>query len=400
MKGIFSMFDTKNTGALKGVKVIELAGLGPAPFACMLLADMGAEVIRIDRPGISTSDQLFEPQKDNLSRNRRLIAVDLKKPQGIEVVKKLLKNADILIEGFRPGVLEKLGLSPQTCLEINKNLIIGRISGYGQTGELSQQSGHDINYMAMSGAMHGIGRKNSGPVPTLDLISVLGAGAMNLVSSVLAAYIAVKNGVANGQVLDVAITDSSIQLTALLWTLMNMKNWNDAPNSRQSNWLDGAAPFYDSYECADGRWLAVGSIEPQFYADLMRLTNLAEDKDFAPEHQWNRDLWEVQKNKLTNLFKTKNREEWLKIFANSNACVSPVLTLQEAKNHPHNISRNCYQQDQNGNVFTNPATKFSATPSSIRVSGSNDKHRDSLAVLKDNGFSEQEIKKLQQNNII
>lgn len=394
------MFDAKNTGALQGVKIIELAGLGPVPFACMILGDMGAEVIRIDRPNTSTAEQLFELQKDNLTRNRKMMVVDLKKPQGIEVVKKLIKNADILIEGFRPGVLEKLGLSPETCLQINKNIIIGRMSGYGQTGAMAMQSGHDINYLSLSGALHGIGRKNSGPVPPVNLIADFGAGAMHLISSVLAAYIAVKNGVANGQVIDVAMSDCSIQLTAALWTLKNMNNWNDAPNSRQSNWLDGAAPFYDTYECADGRWLAVGSIEPQFYADLMRLTNLSGDSDFAPEHQWDRNFWGVQKNKLTNLFKTKKREEWLKIFENSNACVTPVLTLQEAKENQHNVFRNCYQQDSEGNVFTNPAPRFSATPSSIRVSGSNDKRRDSLAVLKDNGFSEQEIKELQQNNII
>ena len=399
MKGKF-MFDAKNSGALQGVKIIELAGLGPVPFACMILGDMGAEVIRIDRPSVSTAEQLFQFPKDNLTRNRKMMVVDLKKPQGIEVVKKLIKNADILIEGFRPGVMEKLGLSPESCLQINKNLIIGRMSGYGQSGEMAMQSGHDINYLSLSGALHGIGRKNSGPVPPVNLIADFGAGAMHLVSSVLAAYIAVKNGVANGQVIDVAMSDCSIQLTAALWTLKNMNDWNDAPKSRQSNWLDGGAPFYDTYECADNRWLAVGCIEPQFYADFTRLTNLSADADFAVENQWKRNLWDVQKSKMIALFKSKKRDEWLKIFAHSNACVTAVLTLQEAKENQHNNFRNCYRQDSEGNVFTNPAPRFSATPSSIRSKGSNDKRRDSLEVLKNNGFSDQEISELQKNNII
>lgn len=384
------------TGVLSGVRVIELAGLGPVPFCAMHLADMGAEVIRIERPGKSTAHDLFDAEKDTLSRNRRVMVIDLKRPQGVKLLRRLLTRADILLEGFRPKVLEKMGLAPEICWQENPKLVIGRMTGWGQSGPLAQLAAHDINYLSLSGALHSIGRAEGGPVPPINLIADFGAGAMHLATGVLAAYIAVKNGVNQGlgQVVDVAMTDTSIQLMAACWTLKNMGQWHDA---RQHNWLDGGAPFYDTYRCADDRWLAVGAIEAPFYALFLQQCGLAGDPDFA--EQWNSALWARQKERLTALFAERPRAEWLQRFADSDSCVSPVLTMDESLANVHNQARACFVHF--GDITQPaPAPRFSATPSSVRVLGSRDCRRDSRSILQDYCFSAAEIAALEAEHII
>jgi alpha-methylacyl-CoA racemase len=344
-------------GPLKGIKVVEFAALGPAPMGAMLLADLGAEVLRIERKtsvnGRPTAD-LFDPKIDILNRSRRVVALDMKKPEAIETALRLIEQADVLIEGFRPGVMERLGVGPDVCLARNPKLVYGRMTGWGQNGTLAHAAGHDINYLSLSGALHAIGEKGGKPVAPLNLVADCGGGAMLLAMGVLAGVISAKN-TGQGQVVDAAMTDGAAVLMSMMYTLKAMGQWTQ---ERGSNLLDGGAHFYDTYQCSDGKWLSVGAIEPQFYALLLEKTGI---DDPAFKAQWDRSQWPALKEKLAAVLATRTRTEWCAIFEGTDACVAPVLDMDEAPAHPHNQSRGTFI-DVAGVTQPVPAPRFSGTP--------------------------------------
>ena len=369
-------------GPLQGIKVVEFAGLGPVPFSGMVLSDLGAEVVQINREANAPESNLFAPKKNIPDRGRHIVRLDLKTPAGTAAALRLIERADMLIEGFRPGVMERLGLGPELCLARNPRLIYGRMTGWGQTGPLAQTAGHDINYLALSGALHAIGRADGGPTPPLNLIADYGGGAMLLLVGLLAALLeAGKSG--QGQVVDAAMSDGSALLMAAIYSLKAMGYWSDR---RESNFLDGGAHFYDTYQCADGKWLAVGPIEPHFYQILLEGCGVT---DPDPRQQWHPKSWPTMKERLRAALRTKNRDEWCALFEGSDACVTPVLGLEEAPTHPHNQARQTFVEHA-GLVQPAPAPRFSRTPAEIRsapgspVSSSND-------WLTEWGFSETEI---------
>lgn len=290
-------------GPLHGIKIIEFAALGPAPMGAMILADLGAEVVRIERkraPGAKPASELFDPAIDILNRNRRVVTLDLKKPEGLAAARQLIAAADGLIEGFRPGVMERLGLGPDECIKANPRLVYGRMTGWGQTGPLAPTAGHDINYLSLSGALHAIGEPGGKPVVPLNLVADCGGGAMLLVVGVLAALLEAR-GSGRGQVVDAAMTDGSALLMTMMYTLKAMGQWSQ---QRGSNLLDGGAPFYDTYRCADGKYVSIGPIEPQFYAEFLQTAGIT-DPDFA--HQWDRARWPELKARLAAHLATRPR---------------------------------------------------------------------------------------------
>lgn len=338
-------------GPLSGVKVVELQGIGPGPYCGMMLADMGAEIIRVDRAGSAGQPA---NKTDILARGRKSIAVDLKQADGVETVLKLVEWADVLIEGFRPGVMERLGLGPDICLERNPKLIFGRMTGWGQTGSMASAAGHDINYISLSGALHAIGPEGQKPVPPLNLVGDFGGGGMLLAFGIAAAlYETSKSG--QGQVIDAAMTDGSALLMNAIFGIMNTGRW--APE-RGTNLLDGGAHFYGTYETADGKWISIGSIEPQFYALLLEKTGLAGD-DSLPK-QMSRDDWPQLKVKLTEVFKGKTRDEWDAIMLGTDICYAPILTFEEAIENEHNAGRSTFVE-QEGVKQAAPAPRFSRT---------------------------------------
>lgn len=336
-------------GPLHGIRIIEMAGLGPGPFCAMMLADHGAEVIRIERQGSNLD--AFDP----LLRSRTVIRLDLKSEEGRQKVRELVRDADGLVEGFRPGVMERLGLGPDSLLAENPNLIYGRMTGWGQHGQFAERAGHDINYISISGALHMIGRKDEAPVPPINLVGDFGGGGMMLAFGMVSALLAVKNG-GKGQVIDAAMTDGSALLTASMWGFRAINFWND---ERGTNMLDGGAPFYDVYETADGKHMSVGSIEPQFYALLLEHTGLSDDPLFAAQMDVNQ--WPAQKARLTEVFRTRTRDEWAAIFAPLDACVAPVLGMNDALKAEHNIQRNTFIE-VGGVTQPAPAPRYSQTP--------------------------------------
>lgn len=351
------MRDTKITGPLRGLKVLEFAGLGPAPFCCMLLSDMGADVVRIDRPGTT-----YKPA-DVEARGRTSLQLDLKNPAQKQQALQLVSKADILIEGFRPGVMERLGLGPDIAHQLNPALVYGRMTGWGQTGPLASKAGHDLNYLALTGALHAIGSKEKPAVP-LNLIADFGGGALYLAMGVLAALQhAQKSG--TGQVVDCAMTDGVISMLGMIYGDFAEQRWNDA---RESNVIDGAAPFYNVYQCSDGQWLSVGAIEPQFYANLLHVLELYEP---VFKEQWDKSLWPQQQQKLTELFFNRSRDEWCALFAVHDACVTPVLNLAEAQQHPHNLARQSFTRVAGINQPA-PAPRFSATAGAIQAGSAAD----------------------------
>jgi alpha-methylacyl-CoA racemase len=339
-------------GPLSGVKIVEFAGIGPAPFCAMMLADHGAIVTRIERP-----DSPSDP-RDPLLRNRRSVMLDIKKPEGLTAARNLCHTADGVIEGFRPGVMERLGLGPDILLADNPKLVYGRMTGWGQTGPWSQVAGHDINYIALSGVLHGIGVTGQKPVPPANYIGDFGGGAMMLAFGMVAALLAVKNG-APGQVVDAAMTDGSALLSAMTWYFRATGLHNDRPGE---NLLDGAAPFYDSYECADGKWIAIGSIEPQFYALLRAAAGVADDPAFDAQHD--RAAWPMLKGRLAAIFKTKSRDAWDAIMAGTDICYAPVLSMAEAPMHPHNAARGTFAE-VGGVMQPMPAPRYSVTVTDV-----------------------------------
>lgn len=341
-------------GPLHGIKIIEFAALGPAPMGAMILADLGAEVVRIERkraPGAKPASELFDPAIDILNRNRRVVTLDLKKPEGLAAARQLIAGADGLIEGFRPGVMERLGLGPDECIKANPRLVYGRMTGWGQTGPLAPTAGHDINYLSLSGALHAIGEPGGKPVVPLNLVADCGGGAMLLVVGVLAALLEAR-GSGRGQVVDAAMTDGSALLMTMMYTLKAMGQWSQ---QRGSNLLDGGAPFYDTYRCADGKYVSIGPIEPQFYAEFLQTAGIT-DPDFA--HQWDRARWPELKARLAAHLATRPRDAWCELFAGSDACIAPVLDMDEAPKHPHNQARGTFI-DIDGVMQPAPAPRFS-----------------------------------------
>ena len=338
-------------GPLTGLRVVELQGIGPGPFCGMMLADMGAEIIRVDRSAAVGSGARGA---DVLARGRKSIAVDLKNPQGVETVLKLVETADVLLEGFRPGVTERLGLGPDVCLERNPKLVYGRMTGWGQTGTMAHAAGHDINYISLSGVLHAIGEPGSRPTPPLNLVGDFGGGGMLLAFGIVAALY--ERGVSGkGQVIDAAMTDGSALLMNSIFGLMGQGVWNQ---NRGSNLLDGGAHFYGTYETKDGRFVSIGSIEPQFYALLLEKTGLDQDPDLAI--QMSRDDWPKLREKLAAVLATKTRDEWDEIMLGTDICYAPILNFDEAIAHPHNQARNTFVASADI-VQAAPAPRFSRT---------------------------------------
>lgn len=344
------------TGPLAGLKVIELAGLGPGPFASMMLADMGADVIKVDRASASRGGNPDAPPADVLSRGRSSIGVDLKHPDGVETVLSLVDTADVLLEGFRPGVCERLGLGPEVCMERNPRLVFGRMTGWGQQGPLASSAGHDINYIALSGTLSMIGRSGERPVPPINLVGDFGGGGMLLAFGVLAA-IHERSNSGEGQVIDAAMVDGSALLASMMYGFKAMGIWG---GERGNNMLDTGAHFYEVYETADGKYVSVGGIEPQFYAQLLEGLGLTDD--LPPQHDATR--WEEAKEIIATRIASKTRSEWEDIFAGTDACVAPVLEPSEAPTHPHNQERQTFVEIA-GVLQPAPAPRFSRTPAGV-----------------------------------
>jgi len=340
-------------GPLKDIKVIEMAGIGPAPFCGMILADMGAEVISVER--ITAAGR--GSSADIASRGKKSIAVDIRKPEGQDIIKKLVESADVLIEGFRPGVMEKNNLGPDELLNINPKLIFGRMTGWGQSGPLANAAGHDINYIALSGVLGAIGKKDTPPPPPLNLIGDFGGGGMLLALGVCAALNTV-NKEGKGQVIDAAMTEGSALLMSMMYGMLNSGIWTD---SRDSNLLDGAAHFYGCYECKDGKFVSIGSIEPQFYSLLREKMNIDED---IFDNQMDKNSWPALRENLERRFKEKTRDEWCQIMEGTDICFAPVLSMNEAIKHEHNIERKSFFNLDNV-VQPSPAPKFSYSESEV-----------------------------------
>ena len=337
-------------GPLQGIRIIELAGIGPGPFAGMMLADHGAEVIRVDRPGARIA------ARDPLLRGRRVIGVDLKSAEGRALVLDLVKSADALFEGFRPGVTERLGLGPAECHAVNSKLVYGRMTGWGQFGPYANAAGHDINYIALAGALHAYGRAGEKPTPPINMVGDFGGGGMMLAFGMVSALLHAKN-TGQGQVIDCAMTDGAAALMAMIWGFRANGIWKD---ERGVNLLDTGAHMYDTYECADGKWISIGSLEPQFYALLLEKTGLKDDADFAA--QMNSAQWPALKERLTTLFKTRTRDDWCADMEMTDVCFAPVLSMSEAPHHPHNAARGTFVE-ADGVMQPAPAPRYSATVS-------------------------------------
>ena len=372
-------------GPLTGLKIVEFAGIGPGPFCGMLLSDLGADVVRIDRKGQGRASPA-----DVTARGRRSIGMDLKSPEAVEACLKLMESADAIFEGFRPGVMERLGLGPDVALKRNPKLVYGRMTGWGQTGPYAPAAGHDMNYIAITGALEAIGTADK-PVPPLNLVGDFGGGALYLAFGLLAGVIHSRES-GQGQVIDCAMSDGAASLMAMFYGFKASGMWRPG---RRNNMLDGGAHFYDTYQCKDGRWISIGSIEPQFYALLLEKTGIT-DPAFA--QQMNRGEWEPLRQKLAEVIAGKTREEWTEIMGGTDVCFAPVLDMDEAPSHPHNKARETFVE-VSGVVQPAPAPRFSATPGAIQgpppAIGAHD--WDALA---DWGFSEAEIAALQSAGAI
>jgi alpha-methylacyl-CoA racemase len=378
-------------GPLAGLRIIEIAGIGPGPFCAMMLSDMGADVIRVDRAQSVMGGDPATPPADVLNRGRRSIGVDLKHPDGVETLLSLIETADGLLEGFRPGVMERLGLGPDAALARNPKLVYGRMTGWGQDGPYAPTAGHDINYIALAGALDPIGRKGEAPVPPLNLIGDFGGGGMLLAFGLVCGLLnAQRTG--EGQVVDAAMVDGSAVLTTMFHAFRAMGIWEDA---RGSNMLDTGAHYYDVYETADGKYVSIGSIEPQFYKELLRLTGL-EGEELPFQHD--KSQWTAMKDRLAAIFRTKTRDEWCVVMEGTDVCFAPVLSLGEAPLHPHNVHRGTFVE-LNGAVQPAPAPRFSATPAAVqRPPAHAGQHTDE--VLAEWGFDADRIAKLRDANAI
>lgn len=377
-------------GPLEGLKIIEITGIGPGPFCGMMLSDMGAEVLRIDRAG-SVDAASGRASGDYLARGRRSVGVDLKSALGVETVLRLVENADGLFEGFRPGVMERLGLGPDVCLARNPRLVYGRMTGFGQDGPLAKAAGHDINYISIAGVLAHIGRRGEPPTAPLNLVGDFGGGGMFLAfGMVCALFECTRSG--EGQVVDAAMVDGSALLMTILHSASQSGFWSD---ERGTNLLDTGAHFYDTYETRDGRWISLGSIEPQFYAELLEKIGLA-GEELPP--QMEKESWEPMKKRLREIFKSKTRDEWCEIMEGSDVCFAPVLTMTEAPEHPHMAARNTFVEHE-GAVQAAPAPRFSRTEATIQGKPPTPgQHTDEA--LAGWGFGADEIAKLRDSRAI
>ena len=346
-------------GPLSGYKIIEIAGIGPGPFAAMMLSDMGAEVIRVERVQAVRDTQSSNANWDVMQRGRKNVAIDLKHADGVEALLQLVEKADAMIEGFRPGVMERLGVGPDVCLARNKKLVFGRMTGWGQDGPYANAAGHDINYIALAGALAHFGRAGEAPVPPLNMVGDFGGGGMLLAYGVVCALLEAQRSGA-GQVVDAAMVDGSAILMSMFWGFKNIGLHDE--NARGTNMLDSGAHFYDVYKCSDGKYVSIGSIEPQFYAQLLQLTGLASDAEFA--NQQDRTMWPKLKQRLTEVFATKTQAEWCKMMEGTDVCFAPVLTMSEAAKHPHNVARKTFIEIA-GTTQPAPAPRFSRTVASL-----------------------------------
>jgi alpha-methylacyl-CoA racemase len=375
-----------DVGPLQGLRVIELQGIGPAPFCGMLLADLGAEVISIARNSSPEDRSGLISERGKLS-----IALNLKVPEGVDVVLKLCENSDVLIEGFRPGVTERLGIGPEACMARNPRLVYGRMTGWGQTGPLARVAGHDINYISLSGALHAVGRAGERPVPPLNLVGDFGGGAMFLAFGVLSAVFESKrSGV--GQVVDVSMVEGSAALMHMMYAMLAQGQWGDA---RGTNLLDGAAHFYDTYETADGKYVSIGALEPEFYRLLVQLTEV-DAKEFSTH--MDREHWPVLRAKLAAVIKQKTREQWCAIMEGTDACFAPVLSMSEAPHHPHNRARGTFIE-VGGVQQPAPAPRFSRTNPQV-PQGASPAGSDTCAVLRSAGFGEAQIQSLRERGAL
>jgi alpha-methylacyl-CoA racemase len=342
-------------GPLHGLRVVELAGIGPGPHAAMILGDLGADVVRIERPGHSGG--VPKGGYDAMQRNRRSVAADLKSDEGRDLVLRLIAKADVLIEGYRPGVAERLGLGPEDCAKVNERLVYARMTGWGQTGPRSQQAGHDINYISLNGVLHAIGRAGERPVPPLNLVGDFGGGSMFLLVGILSALWERQTS-GKGQVVDAGMVDGSSVLATMMWGMRAGGLWSD---ERGTNMLDTGAPYYDTYECADGRYVAVGAIEPQFYAEMLKGLGL-DGTDLPNQNDVSR--WPELRGRFAEVFASADRDDWAKVFAESDACVTPVLSFGEVETEPHITERDTFYRDGN-HLLPAPAPRFSRSVPSL-----------------------------------
>ena len=378
-------------GPLSGVRIIELAGIGPGPFCAMMLADMGADVIRVDRADRVRGGDPNTPPADVMNRSRRSIGVDLKSPEGIETVMRLVESADALMEGFRPGVTERLGLGPDECLARNPRLVYGRMTGWGQEGPYAQAAGHDINYISLAGALDSYGRAGQAPVPPINMVGDFGGGGMYLAFGIVCGILEARSS-GQGQVVDAAMVDGAASLMSFIHGFRAMGVWND---ERGTNMLDTGSHFYDVYETSDGRYVSIGSIEPQFYAELREKLELTDPKWDA---QMSRSVWPELKEELAAIFKTRTRDEWCELMEHTDICFAPVLSLGEAPQHPHNVHRGTFVEYE-GITQPRPAPRFSRTDSGIqRPPAHAGQHTDE--VLGDYGFTADEISSLREAGAI
>jgi alpha-methylacyl-CoA racemase len=372
-------------GPLRGIRIIELAGIGPVPYCGTLLADLGADVLRVDRAGAVRAVDESKRPKDLLLRGRRSVGVDLKHAEGAETVLRLVERADALIEGFRPGVVERLGLGPDVCLDRNPRLVYGRMTGWGQEGPLAQAAGHDINYIALAGALGSIGRRGEPPVPPLNLVGDFGGGGLFLAFGVVSALLE-RASSGKGQVIDAAMLDGAAHLMTFIHGMRHMGLW---PGERGENMLDTGAHFYEVYETRDGKYVSIGSIEPQFYRLLLEKTGLADEE--LP-HQYDRAAWPRMKERLRDVFKRKTRAEWCEIMEGSDVCFAPVLSMTEAPQHPHMAARRTFV-DMFGLLQPAPAPRFGRTPGSIQGPPACPGEHTEAALL-DWGFERDEVARL------
>ncbi|MDE0216025.1 MAG: CaiB/BaiF CoA-transferase family protein [bacterium] len=376
-------------GPLKGIRVVEIAGIGPGPFAAMMLADLGADVVRVDRADRVRDEVPDTPHPDLLNRGRRSVGIDLKHPDGPEIVLSLAEGADGLIEGFRPGVAERLGIGPDECLARNPKLVYGRMTGWGQDGPYSSMAGHDINYIALSGVLGAIGREGEAPVPPMNVAGDFGGGGMLLALGMLAAMLEARTS-GRGQVVDASMVEGSALLITMIYGMRAMGAWGE----RGTNLLDTGAWFYDVYECADGEYISLGALEPQFFAEMVAKTGI----DAEGIDQNDRAAWPEMRTRLAEAVKAKTRDEWCEILDGSDACFAPVLSLAEAPGHPHNEARGTFV-DVGGALQPAPAPRFSRTPAEIaRPSPHPGQH--TAEALADWGFDAAAVAALQESGVV
>ncbi|KLR59872.1 putative acyl-CoA transferase/carnitine dehydratase [Actinobacteria bacterium IMCC26207] len=385
-------------GPLSGLKIVEVAGIGPAPFAAMMLSDMGADVIRVDRLENSNGGDPAAPPSDIFNRGRRSIALNLKSAGGLKTLLDLIGQADAVMEGFRPGVAERLGFGPEVCQEINPKLVYGRMTGWGQDGPYALTAGHDINYIALAGVLAHLGREGEKPTPPINLVGDFGGGGMLLAFGLVCALLeAGRSG--QGQVVDAAMVDGSASLMTMVWGFKAMGMWSD---DRGTNLLDTATHFYDTYECADGNFVSIGSIEPQFYAELLKHTNLEQvyvDLGEPMPTQMDKAKWPEMKAHLAAIFVTKSRDEWSALLEGTDICFAPVLTMDEAAQHPHNVHRKTFVEVA-GITQPAPSPRFDRTPGEIQRPPSHPGQHTDEILTEWLGAESQEIAELRQSDSV